>query len=78
MKFLCAPFKTEVFVYPSPVGLFAIKPRYLQSQMLWGLIFQVKASPGWGAQCGAQNSHFYRRTSALELFSSLWVTHLGV
>ena len=76
MKFLCAPFKSEVFIYPSP-GLLAIKPCCLQSQMLWGLTFQVKDSPGWGAQCGAQNSHFYR-TSALELFSSLWVTHLGI
>ena len=32
---------------------------------------------GWGALHGAQNSHFYRRTSVIQLFSSVWVIHPG-
>ena len=33
--------------------------------------------PSLGSLTWAQNSHTYKRTSAIYLFCSLWVTHLG-
>ena len=38
----CVPFKNEVSVFPSPVGLPKLSPSGLQSQMLWGLAFLVQ------------------------------------
>ena len=40
-EILCTPFKSEVSISPSPVGLLRLSPAGLQSQMLWGLIFLV-------------------------------------
>ena len=40
-EILCAPFESEVSIYPSPQGLIQLSPAGFQSQMLWGLIFPV-------------------------------------
>ena len=40
-EILCAPFESEVSIYPSPQGLLQLSTAGLQSQMLWGLIFLV-------------------------------------
>ena len=40
-EILCAPFKNEVSISPSPVGLLQLSPAGFQSQMLWGFIFLV-------------------------------------
>ena len=40
-EILCAPFKSEVSYFPSPVGLLQLSPAGFQSQMLWGLILLV-------------------------------------
>ena len=39
---LCTPFKNEVSVSPSPVGLLILSPAGLKSQMFWELIFPVQ------------------------------------
>ena len=39
-EILCAPFKSEISISPSPLGLAKVRPACLQSQMLWGFIFQ--------------------------------------
>ena len=38
------PFKSEVFISPSPLGLPKVSPAGPESQMLWGLIFLVQDS----------------------------------
>ena len=35
------PFKSEVSISPSPVGLLKLSPTGLQGQMPWGLVFLV-------------------------------------
>ena len=40
-EILCVPFKSEVSISPSPVGLLQLSPAGLQFQMLWGLVFLV-------------------------------------
>ena len=40
-EILCAPFKSEVSVFPKPVELLQLSPTSLQSQMLWGLLFPM-------------------------------------
>ena len=44
-EILCAPFKSEVSLSPSPWGPLKLSPAGLQSQMLWGLIFLCR-TPG--------------------------------
>ena len=39
---LCVPFKSEVSIYPSPLGLPKLGPAGLQSQMLWGLVLLMQ------------------------------------
>ena len=41
-EILCVPFKGEVSVSNSPVGLPTVSPAGLQSQMFWGLIFPTQ------------------------------------
>ena len=39
---LCAPFKSEVSISPSSLGLPKVSPAGLQRQVLWGFIFPVQ------------------------------------
>ena len=41
-EILCSPFKSEVSISSSRLGLLKLSPAGLQSQMLWGLIFPVQ------------------------------------
>ena len=41
-EILCMPFKSEVSISCSPLGLLKLSPTVLQSQMLWGLLFLVQ------------------------------------
>ena len=43
-EILHVPFKSEVSVSPSPLGLLMGSPTGLQSQMFWGLILPVQDS----------------------------------
>ena len=47
-QILCAPFKSQVSVSPSPLSLRKLSLADLQSQMLWGLVFLVLDS--WAAE----------------------------
>ena len=65
------------FVSPSPV-------EFLWSNQWWpskpdslGAPPPIARPPGWGAWHGAQNLHSCRWTCVVNLFSSLWVTHLA-
>ena len=54
---LCAPFKSEVSISPSPVELLQSSPGGLQSQMLWGLLFLVPDTwDGGGLTWGSELS----------------------
>ena len=46
-EIFCAPFRSEVSIPYSLLGLLKVRPAGLQSQMLWGLIF-----PGQDPQAG--------------------------
>ena len=53
-EILCVPLKSEVSIFPSPVGLLQLSPTGLQSQMLWGLISWCETSRleslAWGSE----------------------------
>ena len=64
-EILCAHFKSEVFISPSPLGLPKLNPTGLQSQM--GACLPSAEPLGWGAQRGALNSLSCGRTSVISL-----------
>ena len=41
-EMLCVPFKNEVSISPSPLGLQKLRCSGIKSHMLWGLIFLVQ------------------------------------
>ena len=41
-EILCVPFRSEVSIFSSPVGLSKLSSTSLQSQIFWGLIFPVQ------------------------------------
>ena len=76
-EILSAPFMSEVSLAPSPVGLLKLSPAGLQRQMQWELVFLMQEAKAGETDMGL-HSHSCRRIFAIELFSSLWVTHPGV
>ena len=73
-EILCALFKSGVSIPHIPLDLPKVRPISFQSQMFWGLIFQVQdpfPEPPW---CGAQVTHSLGRTSAT-LIILLFVGH---
>ena len=39
---LCAPFKSKISIFPSPLGFLKVSSTLLQSQILWELIFPLQ------------------------------------
>lgn len=74
---LCMPCKKEISISLSPVGLLKLSPAGLQRQMQRELVFLMREAKAGETDMGL-NSHSCRRIFAIELFSSLWVTHPGV
>ena len=52
MRFLYVPFKSEVSISPSPVGLLPLSSAGLQSQLFWGLVFLVPEPQAGEADMG--------------------------
>lgn len=52
-EILCVPFRSEVSIFSSPVGLSKLSSTSLQSQIFWGLIFPVQDT-----QAGEPNMRF--------------------
>ena len=68
--------KSGVSVVPSPVELPGSNTTGFQSQVLWGLLLLLPDPQAGEPVNGAQNFHYGGKTSVVELFSSLWVTHI--
>ena len=51
-EILCAPYKSEISVFPNPMELLQPNPTGLQSQMLWGLLFPVSDPHTGGPDMG--------------------------
>ena len=67
---LSVPFKSEVSIYPSLLGLSKVIPTGFQCQMLLGA-HHGAGHLGWGAQHGAWTPHPVGRTSAICTCSSV-------
>ena len=70
------PVKSEVSVSFSPVKLWQLSSAGLQSHMLWGLIFLVLDPWAGEPDMGLRALSPEGETSAVELFSSVYVVHL--
>ena len=68
----CAPFKNGVSISSSPMELLNTSPIGLQCQILQELFIPMPDPQVW---CGAQNSHFWRWISVIQLLPSLWASH---
>ena len=65
MKFcLCPLWMNRISTSHSPLALLKLNSAFLQSKMFWGLPSQCRTLD-WGARCGAQILHSFRRTSAI-------------
>lgn len=72
-EILCTPFKSRVFISYSPLVHLKESTAGLQSQKFWGLVFLVR-KPNVGFRSLAP----WGESLQLQLFSCLWVAHLGV
>ena len=73
-KILRVPSKSGVSISPSPVEFCGHTPPAFKARFT-GSPLSVSRPPGWGAWCGAQNAHSCGKTSEVQLYSLLWVTH---
>lgn len=73
-------FKSKICISPDPVELLQSSLTDFQSQMFWLFLFllpdpRAVGGGGWGVLSWGSGLS-YGRTSVIQLFSDLWVTHL--
>ena len=69
-KSLCAPFKSGVFVFPSPVELLCTSPNGPQCRMFWGLLLPMPDPQAWEPDVG--------RRTLTPVGESLWLRYFPV
>ena len=67
-EILCVPFRSEVSIFSSPVGLSKLSSTSLQSQIFWGLIFPVQDTQAGGLTWGSEVSILWEKVCNIIIF----------